>query len=188
MQAVAGKVTKYATVRIDRNQYSVPHQYVGFRVQGVLGVDRLRLYSGQKEIATHARAYGSNKWVLHPGHYLELLQQRPQAFDSARQIAQWRSEWPPCFDALLAHFQHHHGQTNGIKEFLAVLGLHRDHSSAEIQAAVELALETHVSSSDGVKHLLGHLAPEEEMAPLAQWSSLPTPDVSVYGQLQTGGE
>ena len=188
VQTVAGKVNKYATVRIDRNQYSVPHQYVGFRVQGVLTVDRLRLYYGQKEIAAHARAYGCNKWVLQPEHYLELLQQRPQAFDSARPIAQWRAQWPPSFDALLAHFQQHHGQTNGIKEFLAVLGLHRDHPSAEIQAAVELALETHVSSSDGVKHLLDHLAPEDEMAPLAQWSSLPAPDVSVYGQLQTGGE
>ena len=33
-----------------------------------------------------------------------------------------------------------------------------------------------------------HLGPEEPIAPLPQWTSLPTPDLSVYGQLHAGGD
>jgi hypothetical protein len=52
---------------------------------------------------------------------------------------------------------------------------------------VELALEAHVSSHEGVKHLLEHLGPEVTSTPLPEWTSLPAPDLQGYGQLQAGG-
>jgi len=67
-----------------------------------------------------------------------------------------------------------------------VLLLYRDYCADEIEAAVELALEVHISSSEGVKHLLRHSQPEVAVKPLPQWPSLPSPDVSRYGQLQAG--
>jgi transposase len=177
------KVNKYATVLVDRNHYSVPTQYVGLQVQVFLDVDQLRVSYRQQDVAWHTRVYGCNKWQLEPDHYLELLCQRPQAFDSARPMKQWRSQWPVCFERLLERLCERQGRNRGIKEFLSVLLLHREHSREDIKAAVELALEAGVSSSDGVKHVLCHTGPETTIAPLDQWSSFPAPDVSVYTQL-----
>jgi hypothetical protein len=61
---------------------------------------------------------------------------------------------------------------------------YRDYKAGEIEAAVDLDLEHHISSSEGVRHLLTYAnGTEPAMTPLASWSSLPAPDISVYGQL-----
>jgi transposase len=182
------KVNKYAMVRVDRNHYSVPTQYVGLTLQVLLDVDRLRICYRQQEVASHDRVYGCDKWQLQPDHYLEVLRQRPQAFESARPIKQWRATWPSCFEHLLEHLCERQGRNQGIKEFLSVLLLHREYSGDEIEAAVELALEAGVSSGEGVKHVLCHTGPETTIAPLDQWASFPPPDVSVYTQLYTAPE
>lgn len=178
------KANKYSTVLVDRNHYSVPTRYVGLTLQVLLDVDRIRVCYRQKEVACHERVYGCNKWQLEPDHYLEILRQRPQAFDSARPIKQWRVKWPSCFEKLLERLCKRQGRNHGIKEFLSVLLLYRKHSGEEIKAAVELALEAGVSSCEGVKHVLCHTGPETTIAPLEQWASFPAPDVSVYTQLQ----
>lgn len=186
VQTSSGKVNKYATVVVDRNHYSVPTQYVGFRLQVLVWIDTVRLFYQHKELASHERVYGNNKWVLNPEHYLEVLQQRPQAFASARPIKQWRPTWAPCLEALLSRFCETQGQNKGIKDFIAVLLLYRDYCPKEIEAAVEGALQARISTSEGVKHLLVHAQPEAAIEPLSQWASLPSPDVSIYGQLHAG--
>ncbi len=133
------KVNTYATVRVDRNHYSVPTQYVGLTLQVLLDVDRIRLCYRQQEVACHERVFGCDKWQLKPEHYLELLRQRPQAFETARPIKQWRPQWPACFETLLERLCERNGRNHGIKEFLSVLLLHREHSEEDITAAVELA-------------------------------------------------
>lgn len=188
VRTLSCKVNKYATVIVDRNHYSVPTRYGGLTVQVCLDVDQLRVCYRQQEVACHARVYGCNKWQLQPDHYLELLHQRPQAFDSARPIKQWRAQWPSCFEKLLERLCERQGRNHGIKEFVGVLLLHREHSGAELKAAVELALDAGVSSSAGVKHLLDQTGAEATIAPLEQWGSFPSPDVSVYAQLHTDVE
>ncbi len=133
------KVNTYATVRVDRNHYSVPTQYVGLTLQVLLDVDRIRLCYRQQEVACHERVFGCDKWQLKPEHYLELLRQRPQAFETARPIKQWRPQWPACFETLLERLCERNGRNHGMKEFLSVLLLHREHSEEDITAAVELA-------------------------------------------------
>ncbi len=101
-------------------------------------------------------------------------------------MKQWRKEWLPCLESLLTRFCDTQGQNKGIKDFITVLLLYRDYCADEIEAAVELALEVHISSSEGVKHLLLHSQPEVAVQPLPRWPSLPSPDVSRYGQLHAG--
>jgi transposase len=183
VRTLSCKVNKYATVLVDRNHYSVPSQYVGLKLQVLLDVDRLRVCYRQQEVAYHARVYGCNKWQLEPDHYLEVLCQRPQAFESARPIKQWRAQWPSCFERLLERLCERQGRNRGIKEFLSVLLLHREYCAEELKAAVELALEAGVSCSEGVKQVLCHTGPEALIAPLEQFSSFPPADVSLYTQL-----
>lgn len=184
VESVSCKVDKYATVRVDHNRYSVPTEYVGFTVQALLDVNHVRVYYAHKELASHTRVYGKDKWILIVWHYLELVQKRPQAFDSARPVKQWRTCWPPSLEALLERFCQNQGHSRGIKDFIGVLFLYRDYPAGEVEAAVELALEYHLSASAGVKHLLLHSGPELAVESLSQWSSLPPADISEYGQLQ----
>lgn len=182
-QTMSGKVDAYATVIVDKNRYSVPSRYVGLKVRVQLGLDRIDLYHGGKRLATHARLFGNNKWQLAPDHYLELIQQRPGSFHEARPIRQWRRSWPPALERLLVRFQESQGENSGIKDFISVLMFYREYSGEEIQAAVEQALAHHLSSSQGVKHLLLQSKPASSFAPLKEWTATVTPDISSYAQL-----
>jgi transposase len=182
-QISSGKVDPYATVRVDKNRYSVPSRYVGFKMQVQMDIDRVELFHAGKRLAAHPRVFGNNKWQLNPDHYLELIQQRPGAFHEARPIRQWRQNWPPALERLLARFQENQGETAGIKDFVSVLLLYREYAAAEIQAAVELALEHQISNSAGVRHILLHTHGAPSPAPLSQWPATILPDLSVYGQL-----
>lgn len=179
----SGKVDKYATVIIDKNRYSTPTHYAHLKVKAELTYDRVRIYYDGRRIAEHERVYRSNHWIINPDHYLDLLQQRPKAFRTARPIRQWRAKWPESYEHLLCRFQAKQGHTKGIKDFISVLQLCRDHSSTDVTAAVELALEHSVSSSEGVKHILLYSEPEPRPIPLSSWESTPETDVSVYDQI-----
>jgi len=179
-----GRVDKYATVIVDKNRYSVPSRYAGFRVKVVLHVDRVEIFTGSQKLATHERTFGNNKWCLNPDHYLELIQQRPMAFNSARPIRQWRQSWPQSLHFLLERFCSTQGETKGIKDFITVLMFYRDHKAGEIETAVEQAAKSNISTSEGVRYILIRAGDTDTTAaPLAAWSSLPPPNVSAYGQL-----
>ena len=62
--------------------------------------------------------------------------------------------------------------------------LYSDYPAKEIEAAVDLAMENSLSSSEAVHHLLIYTDNTGiGIVPLDNWSSLPPPDISVYGQL-----
>lgn len=184
IQTSGSRADKYATVIVDKNRYSVPSGYTGFKVKVLLHADRVEIFTGTKKLATHERLYGNNKWSLKPDHYLELIQQRPLAFNSARPIQQWRKSWPESLHLLLERFRCSQGETNGIKDFITVLMFYRDYKSGEIEAAVELALENSISTSDGVHHVLTYTGGcDTAISPLPLWPTLPPPDLTVYAQL-----
>lgn len=183
LRTVRVKVNKYSTVRVDRNHYSVPTQYVGVELEALVSIETVRLFYQRKEVAAHQRAYWNNQWILEPMHYVELLHQRPGAFESARVVTQWRTQWPRCLEDLLRRCCETQGQNPGIKDFITVLLLYKEYDASEIEAAIELALEHGLSSSEGVKHLLRYSQPEFRAEPLSQYASFPPPDVSVYSQL-----
>ena len=185
LQISGGRADKYATVIVDKNRYSVPSRYAGFRVKVLLHADQVEIFTGTKKLTTHERLYSNNKWSLKADHYLELIQQRPLAFNSARPIQQWRKSWPQSLNVLLERFCSSQGETKGIKDFITVLMFYRDYEAGEIEAAVELALENNLSTSDGVHHILAYTGGTEAptIVPLTSWATLPPPDLAVYGQL-----
>ena len=58
----------------------------------------------------------------------------------------------------------------------------------DMDTAVELALESQVSTSEGVKNIMLYLSrkSDNKFDSLDNWEGLPVPDVSIYGQL--GGQ
>jgi hypothetical protein len=62
--------------------------------------------------------------------------------------------------------------------------LYQHHNADDIEAATDLALQSHISSSEGVKHLLIYANSKDiAQAPLGNWSSLPAPDLEAYAPL-----
>ena len=178
------RADKYATVMVDKNRYSVPWRHVGCKLKVVLYVDRVEIFFGGKRLAVHERLYANNQWSLTPEHYLELIQQRPMSFNSARPIKQWREHWPESLHRLLARFCSRQGETKGIKDFISVLMLYGQYPSGEVDAAVKFALEKNIHTSDGVQHILLYANEAiDPIAPLANWTSLPSPDLRVYEKL-----
>ena len=177
-----GKVDKYATVIVDKNRYSAPTTYAGLKVQTLLYTDRVEIFHNGKKIARHSRVFGNNKWQMDPQHYLDLIYRRPQAFESARPIRQWRAQWPDCLEALLSRFTARRGDTKGVKEFIEVLMLFKEHDSSKVIEAVERALAADISSSAALKHLLLENSTVPIQA-LPRWQRLSPPDVSVYAQI-----
>ena len=188
LETSSGKVDKYATVIVDKNRYSVPTSYGYFKINVILYVDRVEIFYGSKKIASHQRLYGNNKWSLLPEHYLELIQQRPQAFESARPIRQWRQSWPLCLERLLDKFCQKQGHTKGIKDFTSVLMLYKDHDAGDIESAVDTALSLSISSSQAVKHILINKEGNDDLSfsSLDNWQTLAPPDVSIYEQIGGG--
>ncbi len=187
LQTATGKINKYSTILVDKNRYSVPTAYAYCKASIVLHVDRVAIFYANKNIASHDRLFSNNKWGLNPDHYLELIQQRPQAFHSARPIRQWRNNWPDCLERLLELFIQKQGDTKGVKDFISVLMLYKDHDDNEIETAIEKALYANTGSSDAVKHiLLNAHCQAVDFESLKNWQTLPPPDVSVYHKIGGG--
>jgi hypothetical protein len=61
--------------------------------------------------------------------------------------------------------------------------LYGDYPAKEVDAAVELALENNISSSDAVVHILVHSKLDSSFKPLSNWPKTLPSDVKEYGQL-----
>ena len=181
LETASGKVDKYSTVIVEKNRYSAPPRFAGLMTRVVLYVERVEIFYGSQRIAKHPRHYGNNKWQLDPMHYLDLLRQRPKAFADARPMRQWRTAWPPYLERLLERFCESQGENHGIKDFIGVLMLLREHGEKDVFEAVEAAVRAGVSSREAVEHLLlraGHGKHDSRPAPLGAWPTFPPPDVS----------
>ncbi len=91
--------------------------------------------------------------------------------------------WPDSHKSLLKHFCIKQGQNSGIKDFLSVLMMYKEYTDAEMEAAIEKAVESGVSTHHGVKHILFSAKPEESFTPLEGWPAVSDPDLSTYDQL-----
>ena len=64
--------------------------------------------------------------------------------------------------------------------------LYREYDAGDVEAAVELAVESNLSDLAGVKQLLTGLNPASSHEPLKGWSQISPPDLTVYAVLGGG--
>jgi transposase len=166
-------LTPYSQVIFETNRYSVPVDRAyrnlvlkayPFRVE-VLHMDRV--------IARHPRCYEREQDIIDPLHYLPLLEQRPGAFNHAKPVRRWREEWPPVYEQLLAVLQRRWSEGRGIREFVQILKLHRDHPADLIEQAIHQALDYGCAHLDGVRLCLRQLQAPEAPIPALAMADLP---------------
>lgn len=190
------RINPYQTAQVDGNRYSVPRAYVGRWLWAHIGCDQICFYADHKRVAKHARLFTNGQWQLDPLHYLELLEQRVGAFESARPIRQWRSDWPPAYEGMLAILRRRRGESQGTREFVRILKLHKDCDKETVEAAVVEALRLGACSYEAVKHLI-LVADEMMVVPAALPAELlpgvtdrrvSASDVARYDALLSGGQ
>jgi transposase len=190
-QLFCANVDHYSTVKVDSNRYSVPTYYAGLKVNVELGVERLRIYYQREKIADHERVFGKAKWQLDPLHYLELLAQKPMAFDAARPLQQWRSRWPASYEKLLSHFRQKNGHTRGAKAFVKVMLLLKRYPQVTLERAIETALEMNLSDAASLELLITHWQTPFKRTDFFEMGAFPElagykvepPDLESYGAL-----
>jgi transposase len=78
-QVVPVAVDKTASVRFDRNIYSVPSKYVCQTLTLAADDEQLRLLDRQQQVACHQRSWGRRQSITDPEHRAELLQHKRAA-------------------------------------------------------------------------------------------------------------
>jgi transposase len=149
---VTAKVNRRQMVRFSNNWYSVPPQYVGKTVTVKAFVFQVIIALQEAVIAVHERRYDRDAEVLNPHHYLPVLLRKPGAFERATPILTW--PLPPVYDRYRHRLKERHEGSLGIKEYIRILMLLKDHPLDEVTAAVEKALSCGILSYEGVINLL----------------------------------
>jgi hypothetical protein len=149
-------VNKERMVAFDGNVYSIPLNPGNPRRNVVVKafVHRVVISYQDQEVAEHPRCYGKGQQILNPLHYLDLLEQRPRAFEHAKPVRRWRDQWPPVYERYLAKLRERLDETAAVRRFVQVLRLHDEFAAAAIECAVQQALDIECFSADGVRHLL----------------------------------
>lgn len=184
-------VDHHGRVRIANNRYSVPIGLHGRSVEVRLGAREVRCLNDGREVARHERLVGSNGQSLALDHYLELVARRPGALRGSIPLAQARAsgEWPASYDMLWEALARRHGRSEGTRQMLDVLLLHREHGRETVEVAVESALELGSLEAAAIRHLARHLEePTVRSAPLGELGDLeryvvPVPDLSAFDAL-----
>ncbi len=174
------KANPYSQVTFETNRYSVPTEYVGRQLVLRAYPFQVEILFLDKVICSHERCFEREKDIIDPLHYIALLSQRPGAFEHAIPIRRWRKKWPPVYETLLDILQNRWPDGRGLREFIAILKLHRDHPAQEVEQAIRACLEYGTPRLDSIRL---RLRCEREPEPLA--SPL---DLAGRRQLQGIGE
>jgi transposase len=145
------KANPYSQVVFETNRYSVPSEYVGRQLVLRAYPFRVEILSLDKVIASHKRCFEREKDVLEPLHYLGLLSQRPGAFEHAIPIRRWRKTWPPVYEKLLEVLRERWSDGRGVREFIAILKLHREHPAQEVEQAIRACLKYGTPNMDSIR-------------------------------------
>ncbi len=159
------KVNPYSQVVFETNRYSVPVEYVGKQLALRAYPFRVEVLSLTQIVVEHPRCFGREQDVLDPLHYLGLLEQRPGAFEYAIPMRRWRQNWPEEYERLLSALRQNKPDGSGIREFIAVLKLHRSFPEEVVHRAVWQALEMGAAHLDGVQLCLRQLVSPNKVLP-----------------------
>jgi transposase len=173
------KPNGYSQVELDTNRYSVPVEHGNDQLVLRAYPLRVEILLGEKVITTHPRCFSREQDVLNPLHYLSLLEQRPGAFEHAKPLRHWRKHWPEDYNLLLEELRKRLSDGRGVKEFIAVLKLHREYPAEQVEQAVHGALELGAASLDGVLLCLRQL--QNPQPQLAQLDAKGFANLAVFG-------
>jgi hypothetical protein len=152
-------VSKWSTIRVKHNTYSVPSRLIGERVKVRVYDDRLEVLHGQHHQLSVERLLGKGGYTINYRHIIWSLVRKPGAFRCYR----YREALFPTlvFRRACDHLEKIHGSGRKADvEYLRILHLAASTMESEVEAALELLLESNeLRDVESVKSLVGGFDP-----------------------------
>lgn len=169
-------VSRFSTIHLDSNVYSVPSRLIGTTVTIRVRAETLEGYVGTSLVFTLPRLVGKHKHRIDYHHIIRSLVRKPGAFAAY----QYRDELFPTttfrltYDRLLLDWPKRANQ-----EYVKILHLAATTSEAEVETALSLLLEAGILPTFAAVRDLVQLPGEQSVPQLR----MPTLDLSAYDEL-----
>jgi len=146
------RVDRSSMITVRMVKYSVPAHLIGRRVRVSLRASEVIVFEGRTVVAVHPRcvARGTSRVVL--DHYLEVLRFKPGALPGSTALAQARTAgvFTAEHEAFWAASRKVNGDTDGTRELVDVLLLHRSLTAEQVIAGIAAALSVGAVTADVV--------------------------------------
>src|SRR5216683_8262160 len=169
-------VSRFSTIQVLRNTYSVPSRLIGTTLLIRVRSETLEVYRATTHLLTMPRLLGHGQHAIDYRHVIWSLVRKPGAFAHYR----YRDDLFPSlifrrtYDALQGHAPERADQ-----HYVRLLHLAASTSESEIETALGLLLEQHVVPTFDVVRDLTRPPPAQRVPQLSQ----PRLDLSVYDRL-----
>jgi transposase len=193
---VHGRVDPKARATVLRNRYSVPAALVGMTWTAAVSTTHVVISRDGREVACHERIYGIGGDRLVLDHYLDVLRFKPRALAGSLALHQEmeRGTFPAAYQELFAGLRDRLGESEGARQMVDVLFLHREHGAPTVHMAVERAVSDRTFTFAAVALTTRQIS-EPPPTPLSaprlevlHQPAVPVPDCIQYDQLLTQGE
>jgi transcriptional regulator with XRE-family HTH domain len=151
-QEIHVTVSRFATIRVLRNIYSVPSQLIGQSVLVRVRAEELLLYRGSAHLHTIPRLRGAGHHQIDYRHIISSLVRKPGAFaqyryrDDLFPSLLFRTAYDQLCDKLPQRASQH---------YVRILYLAATTSEADVEAAISLLLDAHTTPTvDAVRELV----------------------------------
>lgn len=183
-------------IKFQANTYTVPPGYVGQVLTLKAGPDRVWIYDGDREVASHIRSYGRYHDIEDPAHVKAILATKPRG-QIHKERDQFLNLGTPAQRFLEGLVRNRHGDPDF--HIHKLLGLVEDHGATLVLEAIEHALQYGAFGADVVQNILYQrkdpTCPEPRPNPLdlttrpdlAEYTT-DLPDLDEYDHLTNLGE
>lgn len=156
------KVGKRPYVRFDRNDYSVPSEFVRRILVVYGGKELIRIFDGEDLIAEHPRSFDKDQFIASPGHIEELRKKKQKARRGS--LVDRLHEAVPKSEMMLTKLVERGENLGSMVTMLK--HLLDDYGSTALREAVEEALLSDSPHPNSVRHILDRTREERNLEPL----------------------
>jgi transposase len=172
------KVTRFSTIRVLKNSYSLHSRLIGERVKARIYADHIEVWYAQRSIEVLPRLRGENGHYINYRHIIDWLVRKPGAFKNYRYKDDLfpTSQFRIAYDLLCSQ----HGSKQGNKHYLKILKL----AAKESQTLVNESLRFLVRRGDDIDFKTVEAMVESGLRPPAVTDvHVEQVDLSIYDEL-----
>jgi len=138
------RVSRFSTIRVLKNSYSVHSRLIGEQVDVRIYADHLEVWYAQQRIEILPRLRGENGHYINYRHVIDTLVRKPGAFENYR----YKDDMFPTSQFRFAYdiLRQEHGIKEANKQYLKILEL----AAKESQTAVNESLRFLINHTDGI--------------------------------------
>jgi transposase len=184
--ALAASVSKTCLVRFDTNKYSVNAKAVGRPVEIHAYADRIVIRQDGIVVADHARAFGRDKTIYDPWHYVPALTRKPGALRNGAPFKDW--VLPGALERVRRKLA---GSADGDRQMVKILAVVLTDGLPAVEVACAQALAEGVQSADVILNILARQREPGPTATILAPDALklrhePIADCARYDRLRSG--